>query len=72
MRILDKQRKEMELGKEDCQFIKNYRKIYRKVINEAKKRDNDNYIANAKNKTKATWQIINYLTGKTTISNKNI
>jgi hypothetical protein len=71
MRILDKQRKEMKVGKEDCQFIKNYRRINRKVINEAKKRDNDNYIANAKNKTKASWQIINYETGKT-ISNKNI
>jgi hypothetical protein len=72
MRILDKQRKEMKLGKEDCQFIKNYRRIYRKVIIEAKKRDNDNYIANAKNKTKASWQVINYETGKTTVSNKNI
>jgi hypothetical protein len=67
MRILDKQRKEMKLGKEDFQFIKNYRRIYRKVINEAKKRDNDNDIANAKNKTKASRQIINYETGKTTI-----
>jgi hypothetical protein len=72
MRALDKQRKEIKLGKEDCQFIKNYRRIYRKVINEPKKRDNDNYIANAGNKTKASWQIINNETGKTTISNKNI
>jgi hypothetical protein len=53
-------------------FIKNYRRIYRKVINGAKKRDIDNYVSNAKNKTKSSWQIINYETGKTTISNKNI
>jgi preprotein translocase subunit Sss1 len=44
----------MKLGKEDCQLIQNYGRMYRKVIKEAKKRDNDNYIANAKNKTKAS------------------
>jgi hypothetical protein len=33
--------------------------IYKRIIKEAKKRENDRYIANATNKTKGMWQIIN-------------
>jgi hypothetical protein len=35
-----------------------YRKIQRRMIREAKRRKNDRYIANAKNKTRAMWRII--------------
>jgi hypothetical protein len=39
--------------------------IYKRVIKEAKKQENDDrYIANATNKTKAMWQAINKEAGK--------
>jgi hypothetical protein len=33
--------------------------IYRRTMKEAKRRENDKYIGNAKNKTGAMWRIIN-------------
>jgi hypothetical protein len=33
--------------------------IHRRIIKEAKRRDNERYIANVKNKTRAMWRIIN-------------
>jgi hypothetical protein len=33
--------------------------IYRRTIKEAKRRKNDRYIANAKNKTRTVWRMIN-------------
>jgi hypothetical protein len=38
--------------------------IYKRVIREAKKRENDRHIANATNRTKAMWQVINKEAGK--------
>jgi hypothetical protein len=38
--------------------------MYKRVIREAKKKENDKYVLNAKNKTKAVWQIINKVVGK--------
>jgi len=46
-------------------YIKNYNKIYKKVLKEAKKRDNDRYVTKASNKTKAMWQLINKKIGRT-------
>jgi hypothetical protein len=36
------------------------------VLREAKKRDNDRYITESADKSKATWRLINRETGKTT------
>jgi hypothetical protein len=38
--------------------------IHERVIKEAKKRENYRHIANATNKTKAMWQVINKEAGK--------
>jgi hypothetical protein len=46
--------------------------MYRKVIREAKRRENSRYILNANNKTKAVLQIINKEIGKSTVNNKKI
>jgi hypothetical protein len=54
MRLLEKYRKEINLEQEELQYINTYRNIYRNVIKEAKTKDNDNYLTNAKNKTKAS------------------
>ena len=72
MRLIDKQRKTTIMEKKDLKYIEQYRKIYRRVIQEAKRRENDNYIRSSKNKVKATWQLINKELGKSFISNKNI
>jgi hypothetical protein len=59
MRLLEKHRKEINLEQEELQYINTYRHIYGNFIKEAKTKDNENYLTNAKNKTKASWQIIN-------------
>ena len=72
MRLLDKQRKTIIMEKKDLEYIEQYRKIYKRVIEEAKRRENDNYISSSKNKVKATWQLINKELRKSFINNKNI
>ena len=54
------------------EYIDQYRKIYKRVIQASKKRENDKYISSSKNKTKATWQLINQKLGKPFLNNKNI
>ena len=44
-------------------FIK-YRRVYRKVIRLAKKIQNDEYIQNAENKSKAAWNVVNLELGR--------
>jgi len=42
------------------------------VIREAKRRDNDNYILHAQNKSKAIWRVIHKETGKTSPQDQDI
>ena len=72
MRLLDKQRKTTIVEKKDLEYIEQYRKIYKRVIQKAKRRENDNYMSSSKNKVKATWQLIYKELGKSFINNKNI
>jgi hypothetical protein len=72
MRLLDKQRKTTIMEKKDLEYIDQYKKIYKRLIQEAKKLENENYISSSKNKVKATWQLINKELGKSFINNKNI
>jgi hypothetical protein len=60
------------MRKKDLEYVEHYRKIYRRVIQEAKRTENNNYISSAKNKSKAAWQVINKELGKSSINNKNI
>lgn len=39
-------------------YVKLYKKIFKKVVSKAKKMANDNYICNSKNKSKATWTVV--------------
>jgi len=52
--------------------IEQYRKIYIRVIQEANRKKNNNYVSSSKNKLKAAMQIINTELGKSFINNKNI
>jgi hypothetical protein len=53
MQLLDSQRKTTVMKKKDLEYIEQYRKIYRRVIQETKRRKNNNYISSSKNKSKA-------------------
>jgi len=72
MQLLDNQRKMTFMKKKDLEYIEQCRKIYIRVIQEAKRRENNNYINSSKHKSKAAWQIINKELGKSFINNKNI
>jgi hypothetical protein len=58
MRWLNNLQKKTNLTGEEQDYIHRYRMIYKRVLKEAKKRENDRHIANAKNKTRAVWQIV--------------
>lgn len=62
-RYLHSYKKQNHLSLDMQIYIKEYNKIYRKVIKEAKRRGNDDYIRKSKNKTQATWNIIRNETG---------
>jgi len=73
MQLLDNQRKMTVMEKKrDLEYIEQYRKMYIRIIQEANRRENNNYISSSKNKSKASWRIINKETGKSFINNKNI
>jgi hypothetical protein len=72
MRLLDNQKKLTVMNQKDLKYIEQYRKIYRRVIQEAKRIENNNYISSVKNKLKAAWQVINKELGKSSINNRNI
>jgi hypothetical protein len=72
MQLLDNQKKTTVMKKKDLEYIENCRKIYRRVIQEAKRTVNNNYISSAKNKLKAAWQVINKEIGKSSTNNKNV
>jgi hypothetical protein len=65
MKWLNSLKKRVTLKSETLEYIKNYNKIYKKVLKQAKKRDHDRYVTEAPNKTKAKWQLINKQIGKT-------
>jgi len=52
-------------------YISRYKLIYKRVIREAK-RKNEKYIMSAKNKSKAIWQVIHTETGKTPLQKLDI
>jgi len=72
MRLLDNQSKTTVIEEKVLEYIDQYRKIYRRVIQEAKRRENNTYTSSAKNKSKAAWQVINKELGKSFINNMNI
>ena len=69
MRFLGSLRRSTKIKVRELEYIARYRKIYKSVIQDAKKRENEKYIRSSTNKTKATWQLINKKLGK---PNKNI
>ena len=64
MKMLNNMKRRFTLTSEVLGYIKKYQSIYKRVLKEAKKRDNDRYVTEAANKTKAMWQLINRKIGK--------
>jgi glycyl-tRNA synthetase beta subunit len=59
MRVINGLRKQYNLSREMEGYINRYEISYRRVIKEAKRKENDKYVFRANNKTKAMWHVIN-------------
>jgi hypothetical protein len=44
--------------REDLIYIENYQRIYKRVLREAKKWENDTYVIESTDRTKAMWRLI--------------
>jgi hypothetical protein len=55
VRLLNNQKKTTVMKKKDLEYVDHNRKIYRRVIKEAKRRENNTCISSTKNKSKAAW-----------------
>ena len=53
-------------------YIARYKIVYKRAVKEAKRRENDKFLLNANNKSKAAWQIINKETGRTLSKTQDI
>jgi hypothetical protein len=62
--IFKRTEKYLNLSREAQDYINRYQIIYKRVMKEAKRRENDRYVLRAKNRTKAMWHIINKAVGK--------
>lgn len=64
MRLLNTVKKYKNLPNDVLNYINRYQKIYRNVIKEAKRKENDRIFLNSQNKTRKLWQIVNKEIGK--------
>ena len=65
MGLLNSLNKQQNLTEYTKLYIARYKTLYKRAIREAKRRDNDNYILHAQNKSKSMWRVIHKETGKT-------
>jgi len=72
MRGLNMLKKQSDLTEDTKNYITKYQIIYRRVIREAKRRQNDKNIHHANCKSKALWQIISRETGRTSSNRQDI
>jgi hypothetical protein len=72
MRVLNMLKKQPNLTEDEKIYIAKYKIIYRRVIREAKRRENDKNIMHANCKSKTVWQIINKETGRTPSNKQDI
>jgi hypothetical protein len=53
-------------------YIANYQRMYKRVLREAKKRDNDRYIIESVDRPKAMWRLINREIGKAPVNEQKL
>jgi hypothetical protein len=66
VRLLNELKKYMTISRRSKQYIDNYNRIYKRVLKEAKRRENDRLLLKATNKSKTIWKIIKNEIGKPT------
>jgi len=64
MQTLNNMKRTFTLTRDDLIYIENYQRIYKRVLREAKKRDNDRNVTESVHRTKTMWQLINREIGK--------
>jgi len=64
MKTLNNLKRTFTLTREDLIYIENYQRIYKKVLREAKKRENDSYVIESTDRMKTMWRLINREIGK--------
>jgi len=64
MQTLNNLKRLFAFTREDLIYIENYQRIYRRVLRETKKRDNDRYVTESVDRTKTMWRLINREIGK--------
>ena len=65
-------KKQPNLTEDAKMYISKYKIIYKRVIREAKRRENNKYILHVNHKSKAIWQIINNETERTSSNKQDI
>jgi hypothetical protein len=64
MKTLNNLKRTFTLTREDPAYIENYQQIYKRLLREAKKRENDRCIIGSMDRTKAMCRLINRKIGK--------
>lgn len=72
LRILNDLKRSTQISVELRCYINKYQWIYKNLLKEAKKMENNKFILSPKNKTKGIWQVINKESGKLPYNNYNI
>jgi hypothetical protein len=70
--IFKRTKKYLNLSREAQDYINQYQIIYKRIIKEAKRRENNRHVFRAKNRTKAMWHTINTEVGKSLQSDQKI
>jgi hypothetical protein len=61
MQVLNSLTRNFTLKWETLEYVTKYKRIYKRVVREAKIKDNDSYVVESENKTKTVWQLIKKL-----------
>ena len=72
MRFFSMIKNRMILTKQTKLYIARYKIVYKRIVKEAKRRENDKFLLNANNKSKAARQITNKETGRTLSKTQDI
>jgi hypothetical protein len=72
MRFLNMLNKLQNLTQHAKMYTARYKTTYKRLIREAKRKENDKHILQANNKPRAIWWIINKETGKTSVNKQDI
>jgi hypothetical protein len=70
--FLNMLKKQSNFTEDAKMYIAKYKIVYKRVIREAKRRENEKHILHVNHKSKAVWQIVNKETGRTSSNKQDI